>query len=404
MLGTPFEKHDVVRVAIVGLGSRQSTLLSSLVKIAGARVEALCDLNADRVSKFAESIRVAGHEVPHLYSGPDALQNLRADAGRVDLAIIATAWTDHAWIAIDLMNAGLHVAVEVPAAVTIEDCWALVDASERTKRHCVMLENCSYGDEELLMLNMVRAGVFGELVHADASYIHDLRNYYLEKPWRLHARAIRNGNLYPTHGLAPVANYLQINRGDRFVTMASLSSAAIGLQSYFREIGHEPEEAYVAGDMNVSILRTARGRTVMLQHDEVSPRPYNRHNVISGDKGYASGFANEVYLQSEIPALGIPVSHDPQPLDAMREQYEHRFWALNREQALLGGHGGIDYIMLWRLIDTMLNGREPDMDVYDAAVLSSIGPLSERSNGELAFVDVPDFTRGRWADERVAYM
>ncbi|MDQ0646212.1 putative dehydrogenase [Microbacterium natoriense] len=404
MLGKPFEKHDVVRTAIVGLGSRQASLLSSLRRLPKAKIAALCEIDSERADAGRSSLVADGHEPPDLYVGEDALQQLIEDRERYDLAIVATAWSDHAWIAVQLMNAGMHVAVEVPAAVTIEECWELVTTSERTQRHCVMLENCCYGEEELMMLNMVRAGVLGELVHADASYIHDIRNYLAEKSWRRIARTRRNGNLYPTHGLGPVANYLQINRGDRITTLASLSSAALGLQAYEAGTGQVSPDTYVCGDMNVSVLRTAKGRTIMLQHDEISPRPYNRHNVISGTKGYANGFENQVYLEDSLPVPGKPVEHAPGRLDAMASRYEHHFWTEKGEQARAGDHGGMDYIMLWRLIEAMVNGDAPDMDVYDAALLSSISPLTELSNGRLEFVDVPDFTRGRWDNSRVPFL
>jgi predicted dehydrogenase len=301
-------------------------------------------------------------------------------------------------MAVFAMEQGKHAATEVPAAGTLADCWRLVDTSERTHRHCVMLENCCYGDSEMMVLNMARQGLFGELTHGEAAYIHDLRDELFsdagEGLWRRTEHTERDGNLYPTHGLGPVAQYMGINRGDRFETLVSLSSLERGLSVY--RARHVPRdspkwrERYVCGDINTSVLRTRLGRTVMLQHDTVSPRPYSRHNLLSGTKGTFAGYPDRIFLDGQ--------SQDWEDADKYREKYRHPLWQKSGEMARkLGGHGGMDFIMAYRLIESIRQGEAPDMDVYDAAAWSAPGPLSVLSvaNGG-ASVEFPDFTRGGW--------
>jgi predicted dehydrogenase len=307
-------------------------------------------------------------------------------------------------MAVSAMKNGKHAAVEVPAAMTLEDCWQLVDTSERTRRHCMMLENCCYGYNELLVLNMVRDGQFGELTHGEAAYLHDLRGLLLsnrgEGLWRRFWHSRRNGNLYPTHGLGPVAHYMGINRGDRFDFLVSVSSLEAGLAAYARKRLPEGDpkrnEKYVCGDMNTSILKTALGRTLMLQHNVSSPRPYSRLNTISGTQGIFTDYPPRIYLD------GQEGGENWQGLDRFREKYEHGLWkkvgGIARKQ---GGHGGMDYIMSYRLIQCLREGLVPDMDAYDAAAWSAPAALSTASvNSGSAPQKFPDFTRGRWQEKR----
>jgi hypothetical protein len=298
------------------------------------------------------------------------------------------------------MVAGKHVFVEVPAARTIDECWQLVTTSEKTRRHCVMLENCCFGDNELMVLNMVRAGLFGELTHAEGAYIHDLREVLFddhEGTWRRDEHFTRNGNLYPTHGLGPVAHYLDINRGDRFERLVSLSSREASLSVRRDRLpAGDPrrQETYACGDMNTSIIRTVKGRTILLQHDVVTPRPYTRINHIAGTKGAFRDYPARIYLDGSKKEIWGS-------LKPYRKQYEHPLWTRLRKLASKSGHGGMDYVMNWRLMQCVREGLVPEMDVYDAAAWSAPAPLSEESvkaNG--SSVEFPDFTSGRWQQAR----
>jgi len=299
--------------------------------------------------------------------------------------------------AIAAMEAGIHVAVEVPAATTLDDCWRLVDTSERTRRHCILLENCCYGWQEMLALNLIRAGVLGVVTHAEAGYVHDLRDILFENAseglWRRDPHRTRDGNHYPTHGLGPVAAYLDIHRGDRFTRLVSMSSQSASLADWRdRNVpGDDPRraETYVCGDMNSSLLQTARGRTVLLQHDVVTPRPYTRLNLVQGTRGAIADYPPRIHVD------GRTAGHDWEPLEAYKE-FEDPLWTRAGTSAQ-GGHGGMDYLMLLDLVETLRRGGVPRIDVYDAAAWSAPFELSERSvaSGNLP-VDFPDFTRGRW--------
>ncbi|WP_152360434.1 Gfo/Idh/MocA family protein [Microlunatus speluncae] len=400
MINVPFEGRDRVRIGLVGAGNRGSSLLGNLLAIDGAQVVAVADASSGRAGEAADRIAAAGW--PRAAAGTDATALIERDD--VDLVIIASPWELHTPLAVAAMRAGKHAAVEVPAALTLDDCWALVDASEQTRRHCVMLENCNYGYNELLVLNLVRDGVLGELLHAEAAYLHDLRRPLMtDKAWRRKAHVDYDANLYPTHGLGPVAAYLDVNRGDRFVRMTSMSSASRGLDAWRNDHPDELDpstagEVYRCGDINTSIVATQRGRTILLQHQVVGPRPYSRRNEIVGTKGIFTDFPPRIFVEDP---------DDPeQPeeyaeLDAFR-QYEHALWTEEGARAReSGGHGGMDYLMLLRLITAMRSGAVPEMDVYDAAAWSAPAPLSVASVAAGgAPVDFPDFTCGRWAESR----
>ncbi|MEP0765266.1 MAG: Gfo/Idh/MocA family oxidoreductase [Fimbriimonadia bacterium] len=403
MIGVPYEGFRTVRVGIIGVGGRGTGLLGDLLAIPDVQVKAICDIVRDKVLNAQRMVVRAGQPIPEGYWASETDYENLCKRDDLDLIYIATPWDWHVPMAVSGMLCGKHVGVEVPAATTVKDCWKLVDTSEKTRKHCVMLENVCYGYSEMMVLNMVRAGLFGELTHGEAAYIHDLRGLLFsgggEALWRREAHTKRNGNLYPTHGLGPVAQYMGVNRGDKFDVLVSLSSPEKGftLWQQTRLASDDPrrKEKYVCGDMNTSIIRTALGRTIMLQHDTVSPRPYDRINLISGTKGTFRGFPDRIFID------GQP-DHDWQSLDPFRERYEHPLWKKEGEMARkLGGHGGMDYIMSFRLIECMKEGLVPDMDVYDAAAWSVPGPLSEESNRKGGMpVKFPDFTRGRWKERK----
>jgi predicted dehydrogenase len=299
------------------------------------------------------------------------------------------------------MRAGKHAATEVPAASTLEEAWHLVQVSEETRRHCMMMENCCYNFNEMLVDRMVKAGAFGEILYAEAAYIHDLREILFENRdeglWRRTPHTNRDGNFYPTHGLGPVAWYLDIHKGDRFDYLVSMSTPERGLTEW--RAAHEPagspkwSEQYVAGDLNTSLIKTVRGRNILLQHNVTLPTPYSRLNAVRGTKGAFEDFPARLYLE------GQPGGHAWRPIDdALKAQYTHPLWQRIGEIARAkGGHGGMDYVMAFRLIETMREGLVPDFDVYDAAAWSAPWPLSEASLAlSSAPVRFPDFTRGGW--------
>jgi hypothetical protein len=367
-------------------------------------VVALCDIVKDKLARARKVLQKLGQQKePALYdSGERAFEEL-SKRDDIDLVVIATPWNWHVPMAVFGMKHGKHVAVEVPAANTLDECWALVNASEQTRRHCVQLENCCYGYNEMLILNLVRDGVLGELTHGAAAYDHDLRGVLFsdngEGLWRRTEHFKRNGNLYPTHGLGPVARYMDINRGDRFDHMVSMSSPALSLAAYrdkkLPAVDPRRKETYVCGDQNTSLIKTAKGRIITLEHNVSSPEPYDRINLIAGTKGIFRDYPPRIYVDGAgKDAFG--------PIDPYKAKYEHPFWTRMGEIARkLGGHGGMDFIQAYRLIQCMQQGIAPDMDVYDAAAWSAPAPLSEMSVAKgSAPMPFPDFTRGRWKQAR----
>lgn len=399
MVDVPFQ-HVNPKIGIIGVGGRGTSLLENLLA-ADAQVTAICDVVTEKAANAQSLVEKAGQKPPSLYT--DNYHSFESLAARddLDLVLIATPWNWHVEMAVAAMEHGKHAAVEVPAATTIEDCWKLVDTSEQTRKHCMMLENCCYGYNETLILRMVRAGRFGDLLYGEGAYLHDLREELFsnkgEGLWRRTVHTEREGNLYPTHGLGPVANYMGIQRGDRFDYIVSMSSPQRGLDIYRKE--HVPQsdprwaEHYVAGDMNTSLIKTAKGLTITVKHDVSNPHPYDRINTIAGTKGVFADYPPRIFFD------GQAGGEQWAPIDSYKE-YQHPLW--KEEGAIaqkLGGHGGMDYIMLYRLLQCMREGLVPDMDVYDAAAWSAPGPLSRLSVEDgSAPKKFPDFTRGHWSD------
>lgn len=404
MYGMKFEARPKVRMGFIGVGSRGSFLLRNFAAVEGVEITALCDTVEEKLPRAQAAIEKMGHaKPPAFYSGSDHSFEEMAKRDDIDLICVATPWVWHTPMALYAMKQGKHVAVEVPAARTLEECWDLVNTSEKTRRHCIMLENCCYGYNELLVLNMIRAGVFGELTHGACAYHHDLRVGLFARPgktgWRRLEHLDRNGNLYPTHGLGPVANYMDIHRGDRFEYLVSMSSLSISL-AFYRDNNlpaDDPrrKETYRCGDTNISLIKTAKGRMITLEHNVTSPQPYDRINLISGTKAIFRDYPPRIYLDSM-------KSHEWGSIDKFKAEYEHTYWKeLGEKARKLGGHGGMDFIECYRLIQCMKEGTVPDMDVYDAAAWSAPGPLSEMSVAKgSAPVPFPDFTRGRWKQPR----
>jgi hypothetical protein len=404
MSGYSAPKLETVRAGFIGLGQRGPEHLSNLAKLEGVEIKALCDLRPESVANAKKLLDGSSHN-PTLYSGNKDEWKKLCERNDIDLVYIATPWNMHTPMALYAMEHGKHVCVEVPAAVTMEECWKLVETSERTKKHCMMLENCCYDFFELLTLNMARQGYFGEIVHTEGAYIHNLMELNFRKDagyqdmWRLKENANRNGNLYPTHGLGPICQIMNINRGDKMDYLVSVSTKDFSMGPMAKQLAATDDffKPYAnksfRGNMNTTTIRTNRGRTIMIQHDVSSPRLYSRIHLVSGTKGTA--------MKYPLPGK-ISISHqrwlNEKDYKAVEEKYTPNIVKKVGELAKeVGGHGGMDFLLDWRTIDCLRNGIPLDQDVYDAALWSCIAPLSEwsvknRSNS----IDVPDFTGGSW--------
>ena len=397
-----------VRVGVIGL-HRGMTHLNDCLNMDFVEVVAVCDWRDDRAKAGADACEKKRRKRPEVYSGTEEIWEKMVDRDDIDAVYIATPWKWHVPMAVRAMEQGKHALLEVSAAESVAECWTLVDTSERTQRHCIMLENCCYGENELFVLNLAREGVLGELNHAECAYIHDLRTVLFdlngEGEWRRAYHSRQDGNLYPTHGLGPVAQTLGIGRGDQFKFLVSMSSPEVSLTKYRDERqpnnGRHAGEKYICGDMNTSLIKTELGRTIMVQHDVVTPRPYNRINAMCGSGGAFFDYPARLSINDPgIHGLGARGSHDwlnDADLKLMRDKFTHPLWKQLEERARGGGHGGMDFVMNWRVMDTLRRGVTPDSVVYDAAAWSSIMEISTRSVASgSAPVSIPDFTRGLW--------
>ena len=393
-----------VRIGFIGLGHRGPSSLRRLSLIEGVEIKALCDIRPERLEVGQKILADSGMPPAREYGKDENDWKRMCESKDIDLIYQVTPWRLHTPVSVFAMENDKHAAVEMPAAMTIEDSWKLVETSEQTRKHCMMLENCCYDFFELLTLNMVRQGVFGELIHADAGYIHDQIEIAFRKNnypgmWLLKESQTRNGNHYPTHGLGPVCQAMNINRGDRLDSLVSMQSndfsygpraSALAKEDSFYE---EYDTNSYRGNMNTSIIKTKNGKTIMLQHDVSSPRPYSRIYMMSGTKAAAQkwplppkiSLGGEDWL-SEVEMKEIEKKYTPPIIKKIGELAKK-----------VGGHGGMDFTMDWRLIDCLRNGLPLDQDVYDAASWSSIVALTEWSvaNGSQP-IKVPDFTCGSY--------
>jgi len=429
VIGLHCDPIPIVRVAFIGLGQRGPGAVSRFMFIEGIEVKVICDLEQPNIDRVQDILRRNGRPEAAAYTGEEDWKKV-CERNDIDLVYICTHWDLHTPIAVYAMEQGKHVATEIPAALTMEECWQLVNTAEKTRRHCMMLENCCYDFFEMATLNMAQKGLFGEIVHVEGAYIHDLRSLNFNprwrerqtftepgadaastRPaprmpspsgywnyWRLRHNTERDGSLYPMHGLGPVAQILDIHRGDKMDYLVSLSSNQFNMTAYAKErFGENSTEAtteYKKGDMSTTLIKTAKGKSMMIQHDVASPRPYNRYHTVSGTKGFAQKYP--------IQQLAFePDAHralNREDMQAKLDEYEHPITKEIGELArTVGGHGGMDFIMDYRLIYCLRNGLPLDMDVYDAAAWSAIIPLSEFSvtHGSIP-VKIPDFTRGSW--------
>ena len=396
-----------IRVGVIGIGQRGTAAVQMISLIPGCEVVALCDLRPEAVEYAKNWLREKGKPEPkYCYSGKDESWKALSDNDNVDLVYIVTPAQLHASMEVYSLRAGKHVLTEVPGAQTIDQCWEIVETCEKARRHCMMLENCCYGEMEMLAWNLCHAGLLGTLTHAEGGYIHNLVKRHLENDFRNRAHfnggvVHRYGNTYPTHGLGPICMYMDMNRGDRMERIVSLSSLSAA-HGEFAAAKYKPEDwqnrlQWLTGDMNTSIIKTAKGRTIMMQMDTSTPRPYSRINLIQGTKGCFSDYPPRLALAKS------PGEHagwlSDEEFAKVSEKHGHPLWKSVGEIAKkVGGHGGIDFIMTLRWAYCLQNGLPLDMDVYDLASWSAIVPCSaesDKSGGEP--VEIPDFTRGAWA-------
>ena len=407
-LGMTADPIEVVRVGFVGLGMRGYSAVDRFVHVPDSKIAALCDVEADRVERSASILERNGLEPALTFSGSEDAWKGLCESPEVDLVYICTDWKSHVPIALYAMECGKHVAIEVPAATTLEDIWALIDMSEKTRRHCMMLENCVYDFFELSTLAMAQAGLFGEVIHVEGSYHHCLDPYWSEywNSWRLEYNKEHRGDVYPTHGIGPVCQVLCIHRGDRMKTLVSMDTKAINGPKIYELKTGTPCPEFKNADQTNTLIRTENGKTMLIQHDVLTPRPYDRMYQVVGTDGYAGKYPVSLYclrentsLEDGYDALGTEKIYSGEALKSLQEGYPNAL--LNPEFVELaksvGGHGGMDFIMDYRLIYCLHNGLPLDMDVYDMAEWCCVSDLSRISleNGSMP-VEVPDFTRGDW--------
>ena len=391
---------DIVRVGFVGVGGMGGAHVRNFLGLEGIEIVALCDIDSARNEEVSSWVTDDGRAPPAMYGRHETDFVRMCETEDLDLVFTATPWEWHVPVCVSAMENGKHAATEVPATYTTDDCWRLVEYAEKYRKHCVMMENCNYDRPEMMVFHMARLGLFGDILHAECGYLHDLREIKFsdvgEGLWRRAHSMVRDGNLYPTHGLGPVANVMDINRGDQFEYLVSMSSPSQGLQEWamanYPENHLKRRERYVLGDVNTTMIKTVRGRTIYLSHDTNLPRPYSRIHMVQGTKGLFQGYPHRVHIE------GLSPGHEWQDWMDLRDKYDHPLWKDLEEQSEGAGHGGMDFIEDYRLVKCLREGKPTDMNVYDAAAMSVITPLSEWSVANRSRpIDVPDFTRGRWA-------
>ena len=410
MVGFAAAPIDTVRIGIIGLGMRGYSAVERLNKVPGAQVVAICDVDMPRVEKSLQVFDRDGLPRAAAYGGSEDAWKQLVERPDLDLIYIVTDWKHHAPMAIYAMEQGKHTAVEVPAAMNLDEIWDMINTSERTRKHCMMLENCIYDFFEMNTLNMAQQGLFGEVLHVEGSYIHNLDEFwpYYWNNWRLDYNQAHRGDVYPTHGVGPACQLLDMHRGDRMTTLVAMDTKPVNGPAAVEKYSGKKPESFANGDHTMTMIRTEGGKTLHIQHDVVNPRPYSRMYQLTGTKGFANKYPMEGYAfepeqlkTDEVPDHENLTAHgyiSDSQRKALTEKYTHPIIKEVGEVAKsVGGHGGMDYIMDYRLIYCLRNGLPLDMDVYDMAEWCSLIPLSAISieNGS-APVEVPDFTRGAW--------
>ena len=396
-----------VGIGVVGLGDRGSGAVHRLSFVPGSHVAAICDVEPDRAEKNLKVLESRGMTAK-VYAGDEEVYKQLCEDPDVDLVYICTDWVHHVPVALYAMEHGKHVALEVPSAETLEACWDLVNTSERTRKHCMILENCCYDFFELTALTMAQQGVFGDIIHVEGSYHHNLDPYWDKywHNWRLDFNQKYRGDLYPTHGFGPVCQALNIHRGDRLTTLVAMDTDAFNGPKLVEKRTGKPCTDFQNGDETMTMIRTAKGKSILIEHDVMTPRPYDRMYQLVGTDGYAAKYpVGQVCLRTEATGevdyedLEFEKVYEGDELEELMAKYRNpiltpELEALAKE---VGGHGGMDFIMDYRLVYCLNNGLPLDMDVYDLAEWCCVTELSRISieNGCVP-VEIPDFTRGDW--------
>lgn len=408
VLGLRTEPMETVRVGFVGLGMRGGDAVARYTYVPGVQITAICDVEPAAVAKSQRTLARREFPAAKEYTGAEDAYKALCESDDVDLVYICTDWLHHVPVALYAMEHGKHVAIEVPAAATMEDIWALIDASERTRKHCVMLENCCYDFFEMTALTMAQAGVFGEIVHVEGSYHHNLDPFWSAywDNWRLDFNQKVRGDVYATHGIGPVCQALNIHRGDRMTTLVAMDTDPFNGPKHVEARTGQPCTEFANGDETMTMIRTEKGKTILVEHDVMTPRPYSRMYQLVGTDGYAAKYpVSQLCFRSEgaenvdYQNLGGEKVYTGPAAKALMDEYRNPILTPELEELAktVGGHGGMDFIMDYRMIYCLLNGLPMDIDVYDMAEWCCVGPLSRLSleNGSMP-VEVPDFTRGAW--------
>lgn len=391
-----------IRVGMIGLGARGMGLLKGIIlHMEDVEVAAVCDLYQDRCDQAADSVAETG------ISRPLVTQDYREvmAMGNIDAVVIGASWADHTEIAIAAMEAGIYAASEVGGAYSIQECWKLVEAYERTRVPCMIMENCCYGRDEMMVLNMVKHGVLGEVVHCAGGYHHDLRDEIAfgkeNRHYRLNNYIHRNCENYPTHEIGPIARILDINHGNRMVSLVSMASKAKGMQAYIRkEKGEDTELAqteFMQGDIVTTIIKCAHGETITITLDTTLPRYYSRGFTVRGTKGMYMEDNHSIYLEGTHDDFHMGWKEQWGNVEQFREQYDHPLWKKYIEEGVKGGHDGMDWLVFSDFFESVRQGTQTPLDVYDMAAWMCISALSEESIALGGHpVAIPDFTNGKW--------
>lgn len=410
VVGLTAPKLENVRVGFIGLGMRGPGAVQRFTQIDGVQIVALCDILPENVTKCQNLLKKAGKPEAAAYSGDENAWKKLCERDDIDLVYVATDWKHHAMMGVYAMEHGKHVAIEVPAAMTLDEIWSLINTSEKTRKHCMQLENCVYDFFEMTTLNMAQQGVFGEILHVEGAYIHNLEDFWgaYWNNWRMDYNRKHRGDVYATHGMGPACQLLNIHRGDKMNYLVAMDTKSVSAPEYLKNKKGEVVTDFQNGDHTMTMIRTEKGKTIHIQHDVVSPRPYSRMYQLTGTQGFANKYPEEGYAlrASQVSADVTPDheklnSHDyvsPEVKTALMKKYQHPIQKELAEKAKkVGGHGGMDFIMDARLIYCLQNGLPLDMDVYDLAEWCCMAELTALSiENSSASVAVPDFTRGAW--------
>ena len=416
--GYGFGSAQKLKVAFIGVGLRGCNHLNNALLRKDVDVTAICDVDPERIKIALKMIQDAGYKKPQVFGNSDADYKNLLNLKEIDAVVISTPWLWHTRMAVDSMKAGKYTALEVSAANTMEECWDLVNTHEATGSHLMILENVNYRRDILAVLNMVKQNVFGELVHFRCGYQHDLRGVKFndgktaygkgvefgdkgisESKWRTQHSLLRNADVYPTHGVGPIATMCDINRGNRFMSLTSHATKSIGLHNYIVENGGKDHPnaklKFKQGDVITTTVETSNGETIIITHDVNLPRPYSLGFRVQGANGLWEDDGNRLYIE------GKSKPHRWDVADEWLKKYDHPLWQKYGELATGAGHGGMDFFVFNAFVESAKENIAPPMDAYDAAAWSAITPLSEVSienNGEPQ--DFPDFTRGIWVKRK----